>query len=510
MKTFFFSKTDDIYKIFQVLDKIDFRKYKKVILDIDPKNDFFSNRWWLKLVLEKAKDRWITPIFVIVNNKQEQLMKEFSVNYLWKKEPLVSKIRSYFFDFLDLFKWNNLYRKYSKTFRLFIVVAEFSLIILLSIFVYNLVTPKTDVYIQPAVKIKHIILKIFLAKDKLDVDFQWKSHLFYKSWTFTATDTLKLPVKDISYIWKPSEWIVKFINTTNVWYSLRAYTQLITNNWLIFRLENWVYVPPATWPNKPWYAKVKVIAADKDIKWQIIGSRWNILEWTKLYIKKMYISVWKKKIYATADSDFKWWALNSKWVVTLEDVKELKKVLNDDFKKKVRSYIYQYVKNSGKDIMPLMFSWTFGFNNVFYNIYTKPWEKVPYVKWDMQANIWFYYIYKDKVKSIFKEYLISHVVSMDEFLGWNDSSLQILDLKQIYTWFYVSTFSFDALLWYDFNKDYNDIKTQILEQIPWLPIDQAKSIILSYPAIAWVDIKTTNSLNRVSKLKSRIFIHITK
>jgi hypothetical protein len=56
MKTFYFKKNDNIYKIFQVLDKIN-KKNKKIFLDIDSRNDFFKNKWWVKLVLEKAQDK---------------------------------------------------------------------------------------------------------------------------------------------------------------------------------------------------------------------------------------------------------------------------------------------------------------------------------------------------------------------------------------------------------------------------------------------------------------------
>jgi hypothetical protein len=65
-------------------------------------------------------------------------------------------------------------------------------------------------------------------------------------------------------------------------------------------------------------------------------------------------------------------------------------------------------------------------------------------------------------------------------------------------------------LGYDLKKDYNHIKQQILEQIPWMSIKKATQVILSYPVIAWVEIKTSNGSNQVSSLKSRIYIHITK
>jgi hypothetical protein len=55
---------------------------------------------------------------------------------------------------------------------------------------------------------------------------------------------------------------------------------------------------------------------------------------------------------------------------------------------------------------------------------------------------------------------------MSDFIGWNDSSLQILKFEKVFPNLYLATINFDALLGYDFKKDYNHIKQQILEQIP--------------------------------------------
>lgn len=511
MKTFYFWEKDNIYKIFQVLDKLKNTKYKEILLDINPKNDFFSNKWWLKLVLEKAQDVWIKPVFVISNSKQELLMKQMWVNYVWKKEPISKKIKNVLFDFLDLIRWNRFSQKYSRFFRFLIIWIELFAVFWFVRFVYNLVTPKTDIYIQPAVKLKHIIQKIYLVPnwDK-NVDFNNKPYLYFYTWEFTQVETLKLPVNDISFITKPSHGKIKIVNTTFVWYSLKPHTQLVTSWGLIFRLDSWVYVPPAKSKTSQGVAYVNVTADGKDVRWNLIWSRWNILEWTKLYIRKMYISIWKKKIWAEAVNDFEWGQTNPNGIVTIQDIENIKKFLKDKVSKNLKRYILTYLQRNNKKVFPLLYSGMYKATNFKYYIMAKPWDKLPYVQWSLQVNIAYSYLNKGDIKELFKKYLENHIVSMNEFLWWNDASLQVLGLQKVYNNFYLATIALDAILWYDFKTDYNWIKEQILEEIPWMSIEKAKEFILSFPAVAGIDIKTTNSLDRISNLKSRIYIHIVK
>jgi hypothetical protein len=203
MKVFYFSEKDNIYKIFQVLDRLP-KKQKEVFLEIHPKNEFFSNKWWLKLVLEKAQDVNVKPVFVITSPKQEKLLKTFQVNYIWKKEPLLTKFRNIIFDFINIFKQSRVNRKYSKPIKILIVLSEFFLIFWAVYFVYNLVTPRTDIYIQPAVKIKHLIQKIYVSNQPQNIDNKLPVINFLTG-EFVKTISVKLPVKDITYLSKPAK-----------------------------------------------------------------------------------------------------------------------------------------------------------------------------------------------------------------------------------------------------------------------------------------------------------------
>ena len=71
-------------------------------------------------------------------------------------------------------------------------------------FVYNLVTPRTDIYIQPAVKIKHLIQKIYVSNQPQNIDNKLPVINFLTG-EFVKTISVKLPVKDITYLSKPAK-----------------------------------------------------------------------------------------------------------------------------------------------------------------------------------------------------------------------------------------------------------------------------------------------------------------
>lgn len=512
MKTFYFWEKDNIYKIFQLIDKLP-KKYKEVIFDIDPRNDFFTNKWWLKLVLEKWQDKWIKIIFVIENEKQEQLMKIFNANYIWKKVPVFVKIKKTISNFLLTFKSeHSFYQKHYNFFKILFLIFEIWFVLFAVYFIYNVITPKTDIYIQPAVKLKHLIDKFYVypESEKNKFNINWKYSLAYKKETFQKTYTVNIPVSDITYIAKPAWWKIKFINTTLNWISLKSNTLLTTANWLLFRIKNWVYIPPKNKNWDPWVAYVLAKAEQKDKSWKLIWSRWNLLEGTKLYVKKLYSSFGQKKIYAQVYKDFVWWKTRTNWNVQLKDIETLKKILLNTVKQNYKDAILKYNSLKNNSAMILFAKWLFWYKDVKYHIYSRVWEKTAYLKWDVVVNVYYSYISKKDLLKYFKTYLNEHIVSIKEFIWWDESSLSILKVQNVSNWLYILTIWVDAILWYDFDKDYNDIVWQIVSRVRWLEISKAKNMILWFQEIAWVDIKTTNTLNRVSKLKSRIYIHIVK
>lgn len=510
MKTFYFNEKDNIYKIFQVIDKLP-KKYKEVVFDIDVHNDFFHNKWWLKLVLEKANDKGLNIVFIIENHKQESLMKAFQTNYIWRKVSIRKKFMKVLLDFLANFKSeHSFYKKHYNIFKIIFLFLEIFLIVFMFFFIYNLIVPKTDIYIQPDVRIKHLIQKFYIyPQDKKEnYELSKRANFPYVEQTFTKNYSIKIPVNNILYIAKPSAWKVKLINNTTDWISLKPYTELVNDEWLLFRIQNWVYVPPKDAQGNPWIVEVEVKAQEKDEAWELIWVRWNIWKWEQLYIRKMYSSRRKKLIYAESIEKFSWWETSSLWTVQIEDIEIVKDVLLKKFKDNLKKSIIQYAQSQGD--IPLIYEGLYWYDNISYNLSAKPWDNIAFIRWDIQWDIFYKSIKKENLKNAFKDYLNERLVSENEFLWWDENSIQILELINISNGLYLITVSINALLWYDFETDYNGIKNQIISDIKWKNLKEAKNIILSNPNISWVEIYTTNTLEKVSDFNSRIFIHISK
>jgi len=498
--------------MFQIIEKLP-SKYKKIKFYIDPKNEFFLNKWWLKLVLDKAENKQVEVIFVIENIKQEQLMKAMWAKYEWKKIPIYKKIYQSFLDFLSLFKSeNSFYKRHYNIIKILLLFLEIWFLVFIIYFIYNLVTPKTDVYIQPAVNIKHLVKKIYIYPkwEKLSYNIKKKDYLMYKTDIFSKTESLKIPVSDILYDQKPAQWKIKFINYLWNGFSLKAHTLMVTDDGLLYRLKNWVYVPPHDGKWNPWIAYAIVVAEPKDENGKIIWDRWNITKWTQLFIKKMYVSFGKRMVYAEVNKNFEWWKTISKWEVSLEDIEYIKKQLLEKFKANLRKNISKYIQLKWNNQIFLSKEWLYGFKDVKYYILSKVWDKTPYIKWNIEAKIYFSYLNKEELKKIMKRYIWERLVSENDFLWFDDNSIEILNLENVTKNLYVMVLSINALLGYDFELDYNYILPRIKDEIKWRTINYAKNKLLSYPYIAWVEIKNSSWLKTISKLKSRIFIHITK
>lgn len=512
MKTFYFDSKDNIYKIFQVLEKMP-KKYKEITFDIDSKNEFFQNKRWLKLVLEKANEKWIKIVFVIDNQTQESFMKIFHTPYVRRKIPVFKRIVKIFTDFLENFKDNNsFYKRHYNIFKILFLWLEIWFVVFVFFLIYNLVVPKTDIYLQANVKIKHLVQKFYIyPKDReSNFDLNKRANFPYYKKSFTTNYQIKIPVSDISYMAKPSSWRIKFFNKTTEWISLKARTEMISKNWLLFRLNNWAYIPPKDENWNPWTVFVDVTAEEKNEKWELIGSAWNIWKWEELYIKKMYISMWKKQIIARAHRDFSWWETQSDWTVQLEDINLLKKMLLKKFKENIKKAIFAHIRENWNINIAIIYKDSFSYKNISYNIDSKAWEKNAFLKWDIQWDVYFKYISKQDLKNAFKDYLNDRIVSKSEFLWWDENSIQLLALTNISSWINLVTFSINALLGYDFDEDYNNVKNKIIQEVKWKDVQSAKSIILSNPTVAWVQIETSDALNKISNISSRIFLHTSK
>ncbi len=511
MKLYSFKKEDSVYDIFQTLEKIP-KKHKDIVFYIDEKHDFYKNKWWIKLILDKAKMLGKNLNFKINNATQEYIIKDFGWKCIWERKPISKKIWETLYSFfLKNKKENFTIKKYSHIFRYIIIFVEIVALIVGLVWTYDFIKPKTIIHIQPNISLKNLTYNFYIYPKKEENNIHVSKHINfpYYTETFKKEYELEINVKDIKYIPEPAKWVIYITNNTLQDISLKSHSSFSTESGIIFKSQTWVFIPWKT-VDGPWKAKVEVVAENKDKNGEIIWSRGNLPKWTRLYIDKMYKSYGDKEIYAEIVEPLKGGKTNTEWKVNQEDINILKNKLKEDFNKNIRQYIYEYTKDKKDEMIPLVYSGFYNSSNINYVIYGKPGDENPIIKWIIKWDLSFIYIRNQDLIWGFKKYLMERLVSPSEFLWWDLTSLNIHRMNKLIPNLYKLPVSINALIWYDFETDYNSIKPTIRNTVIWMDINKAKEELLKYDFIAGVDIENSNNLNKISPLKSRIFIKIAK
>ena len=89
---FFFSKTDNLYKIFKTIEKIP--ASRKVEIFIDPEHTLFENEWWGKQINETLSKKHIEATFVTKNKKNKEYYETVGLKVDFQGEQIVKKIFS--------------------------------------------------------------------------------------------------------------------------------------------------------------------------------------------------------------------------------------------------------------------------------------------------------------------------------------------------------------------------------------------------------------------------------
>jgi hypothetical protein len=105
-------------------------------------------------------------------------MKLLGANYIWRKIPLHKKVIKQLKEFLNIFQEkDSFYQKHYNVFKIIFIVLEIAFVIFAFYFIYNLITPKTDIYIQPAVRVKHLVQKYYLYPENKKDKFNFEESL---------------------------------------------------------------------------------------------------------------------------------------------------------------------------------------------------------------------------------------------------------------------------------------------------------------------------------------------
>lgn len=511
MKLFFLAE-DSLYKIFKTLEKIP--KWKSVEISIDSHHSLFDNEWRWKQIKDVLDKKSINATFVTKTDKSKRFFEKIwlKVSHI-EKNKILKTFRILYLFLFNVKKFHLHSTQNRKTYTFFLVFG-FEILFVLGIIylLYSLILPSAKIDINPSQQIETIIYN-FRYYPNSNQDFPRYSRFIsipFYTWKFEHTYEMSINTSNIKYLQDPSHGTIKIFNTTEKEYAFVPNTRFITDDWRLFKTTNWVEIP-AWYEGIPWEKTIKVVAMEKDDNGILIWNRWNIKNWTKLYVKNLKQSLFLKELYAVAMEDFTGGNLTSQGTITQDDIN----LLSD----KMISHIDQHKKNiviqnfDIDDGILLAFSDTIFSEVKNIDVPYQTWQESSMLQWSINADMKFVYIKRQDLIRAFSSYIQQRPSEKTQLINIDKSSLAFFDEDQIREedgTFIIPT-KIDIIQWYDFEKDVNGIMEDIKSHIIWWEKEESREYILSFPEVSSVRIKITPIwYNTIPKLKSRIKISTDK
>ncbi len=488
--------------------------------------DLAAKRIWEKLGIYYSiiKDK---DFFENKDISQEYLKKNFTFweYFIFEIKKFLKKIKQLFLSYTKIEKLEYISpQEKIKSSSLWLVFLWLFLAVFLLVFVFYFAVNKTYIYIEP----------------QLNKEIQQRNFIFneYKKWEIDLQNisSRKIPLKlktnitklekEFSTTWvdfesaKKATWKVIFLNELRSKQTLRPKTKILTWSWIIFETTDWVKIPPArmnNWNLVPGQVEVWAVSLVNDKYWEFIWSRWNIKSGTPMIVMKLRNN--RDKIYAKASSDFFGWSDEVLRVVWNKDVETFKKIFEWTIKsqalKELKQKISEENKQNNAKYKILNLDGLITYSNLkIYNLDKyKPWEAIPSIKISWEIKISAYTFNKEdvliKLKKEIKQMLDS---SEKRLVKISDETLKVMNVvernKQ-------KKLPVKVTMWVEYITSYNynnNSSSQVLNlknEILWLSVEEAKSILLNHKNISSVEIKLVPFfLKRISNIPENIIVKI--
>lgn len=508
----FFTRDDSFYKICKTLEKLP--KSKKISLLMDAQNSFFRNPWWWKQVKNILAEKDITYVFVCNTERTRRYCEETGLLYTYDQpNHFLRSLKLIYMFFFQAQKFHlSLFNKKSTLSYLFFI-GEVMIIGLIAYFLYQFVLPSATIYIKPAYTVEDVVynFRYYPSWSPQEVHEASFISIPYYTWAIHYSYVLKTNTQNISFLQKPAAGTVKLINTTYQNFSLKSNTRLVTNDGVYFQIPASITIPPATrnWPSE---TIVSVVAMDKDDEGNIIGERGNIAVGTQLLIKNLSQSYSSKLVYGVAVDAFTGWETRKSGSLGSGDLETIRQRLGDYVRSNKKQIVQdQFVKENDKYVLPFQNLINVVVDGVSFN--AKPGDNVTDVEGKIDVSYIVRYFTWADMRVALKEYLGQRPSETLDIISMQKSSLTFFpDQNKPITWdqLLVMPTKMSVIWWYDFIKDYNNLKDDMKNKIIGQKKDDVQKELLDYPEVGSVLIKVSPPWSdSIPSIKSRVMFKVS-
>lgn len=497
----YFLKDDSLFKIFKTLEKVS--QGKTIQVHIAHDNQFFDNIWRGKQIAELCEKKDLDVTFVVTSQRQVRYCEACDLPYRMEYAPkILDLLRMMYLFFFNIKKFHILLMTKKTRWSLMIMALEAIGLVSLAFFFYLFVVPSTTITLYPSLQTERFVYNVRYYPFS-DTQFPLTTNQLsvpYYTWRVTLTYSTQFALDDFLTIQTPAQGTVRFLNTTAQAIPLRANTQLVTDEGLVYRTREFVTLPPAVGWNA-WMAVAAVVADARDVNNAIIGARGNIGINHRLYIRRLTQSYYTKEIYALAVTDFAWWTTVTNPDLRDSDIQTLKKTLEETIERSTDSGIKSRIPDT---VMLLPRSKTWFRDEFFYEIIDNA-----ILSWTIVRTLPYRYVWKRDLIRWFNQHLSVRRSQLDTIVALLESSLVFLEIRETgHDRFTIAT-QVSLVRWYNFQTDANMLKADMTQRIRGLSAREAKRIIENYDEVARADIAISPFwYDTVSRIQSRIRFEI--
>ncbi len=526
---------DSFHKIYKIIEKI--QRNKSVDIEIHENNEIFHNIFWWKQIFDLLVMRHIDFKFICSTDKTLKYFDDLKIQVekLWfvfwddkiifKRQIIKDTLKNVFNFFFTAKDLHGKILKKRSWITYVIISWEIIWLWYIFFFFYSLVSPSAEIFLTPSYNVEEIVynFRFFEENRKQEFEDSQAISIPYYTGSIQITYPMSIQVQNIKYLQNPAKWTIKIINNSKKWFSLKANTKFITDDWLIFRALWWFNIQPSKdW--KPTETFIEVESMEKDDNDKIIWIRWNLNKWTILYIRNLKDSFYLKDLYWIVEKNFWWWNTITEWTVSLSDIDILKNKLKENVEKEKMTLLVKHINDQNSQIISnkndlesdnrkILLPFDEFINMEIDNVTTNsnPWDKLSDIEWNLKSTISYKYVIWEDMKKWVKKYIQQRQSDNMNLADIDSSSLIFYELNKSKN-YYVIPSKIDVIWWYDFIKDINWIKNNIKSNIIWKTKDESINLIKkSYLEVGTVDIKLFPSWYSIlPNLKSRINININE
>lgn len=482
---------------------------------MDPYNSFFLNPRWWKQVKNILQERSISYVFVCKTERTRRYCEEAGLMYTYDQpNHFLKSLKLIYMFFFQAQKFHlSLFNKKSTLSYLFFI-GEVMIIGLIAYFLYQFVLPSATVYLKPSYTVEDVVynFRYYPSRSGEDVTEASFISIPYYTGELQYTYTLKTSTQNISFMQKQATGKAKLINTSSQTFSLKPNTRLITSDGVYFTMPDSVTIAPAT-RNGPSEQLVSVIAMDKDDEGNIIGEKGNIPVGTQLLIRNLPISYTNKLLYAVAVDAFTGGETRKSGSLSTWDLENIRQRLGDYVRTNKKQIVQQqFAKDQDQYALPFQNLIDVRVDNVTFN--AKPGDNITDVEGKIYATyIVRYFTWEDMHKAL-QKYLGQRPSQTLDIISMQKSSLNFFpDQNKPIQWdqLLIMPTKMSVIRGYDFDKDYNNLKEDMKNEIVWQKKDDAQKKLLDFKEVGSVLIKVSPPRSdSIPSIRSRVSFKVSE